>query len=107
MHSAIERLLAEKVGDLAGKLHTGRSRNDQVATATRLYLRGESDALASEIQTLMQALLAHAEAHLETMLPGLTHMQHAQPITLAHHLMAYFWMLEPRRRASARRPPSD
>jgi len=94
IHSGIEILLAAAIGDLAGKLHTARSRNDQVATACRFYLRGETDALVAEIRSLQGRLIAIADLHLLTILPGLTHMQHAQPISLAHHLMAYFWMLE-------------
>jgi argininosuccinate lyase len=94
IHSEIERLLGEKIGALAGKLHTARSRNDQVATATRLYLRGELDELSGETQALQKWLVSASEIHLETLLPGFTHMQHAQPVSLAHHLMAYFWMFE-------------
>jgi argininosuccinate lyase len=94
IHSEIERMLFDKTGTVAGKLHTARSRNDQVATATRLYIRGHVDSLGEEIETLQTWLLNHSEKHLETVLPGLTHMQHAQPVSLAHHWMAYFWMLE-------------
>lgn len=94
IHSEIERLLTEKIGALAGKLHTARSRNDQVATATRLYLRGQIDEFTGEIALFQKWIAATADQHLETILPGLTHMQHAQPVSLAHHLMAYFWMFE-------------
>jgi len=94
IHSAIEILLASKLDTLAGKLHTARSRNDQVATACRIYLRSEIIDLQKEIRSLQSRLIAISQNHLETILPGLTHMQHAQPITLAHHLMAYFWMLQ-------------
>jgi argininosuccinate lyase len=94
IHSLVEQRLREKIGPLAGKLHTARSRNDQVATDTRLYLKAEADTLRSLLHRFQEALLHHAEAHTETVLPGLTHMQHAQPIVLAHHLLAYFWMLE-------------
>jgi argininosuccinate lyase len=93
IHSLVEQRLRERIGPLAGKLHTARSRNDQVATDTRLYLMAEADALREGIRSLQETLLRHAEAHVETVLPGLTHMQHAQPIVLAHHLLAYFWML--------------
>lgn len=93
IHSVIETFLTQKIGALAGKLHTARSRNDQVATACRLYLRGEAEALASELKDLQSFLLSEAAKHLETLLPGTTHMQHAQPVSLAHHLLAYFWML--------------
>jgi argininosuccinate lyase len=94
IHSEIERLLGEEIGPLAGKLHTARSRNDQVATATRLYLRGEIDALVSDLRALERHFVVQAENHVETILPGMTHLQHAQPVSLAHHLLAYFWMLE-------------
>ncbi len=92
IHSEIEKTLGAEIGALAGKLHTGRSRNDQVATATRLYLRGEIDGYDSELKALSAELLRIAELHTETVMPGLTHTQHAQPVSLAHHLMAYFWM---------------
>ena len=94
VHSEIERLLTERIGAVAGKLHTARSRNDQVATDTRLYLREGIDALLEEIRQLQQWLVHTAESHLHTILPGCTHLQHAQPVSLAHHLMAYFWMLQ-------------
>lgn len=94
VHSEIERLLTERIGAVAGKLHTARSRNDQVATDTRLYLREGIDALLEEIRQLQQWLVRTAEGHLYTILPGCTHLQHAQPVSLAHHLMAYFWMLQ-------------
>lgn len=94
VHSEIERMLTEKIGALAGKLHTARSRNDQVATATRLYLREELKGLQSEIRALQAWLVGASENHLVTLMPGFTHMQHAQPVSLAHHLMAYFWMLQ-------------
>jgi argininosuccinate lyase len=92
VHSEIERLLGEKVGSVAGKLHTARSRNDQVATATRLYLRGQVDLFSEELGLLQNWIVEAAEKNLETVLPGFTHMQHAQPVSLAHHLLAYFWM---------------
>lgn len=94
VHSEIERLLTERVGPLAGKLHTARSRNDQVATATRLYLRQELDLLVKEVRSLQSWLVGFAEQNLHTLIPGFTHLQHAQPISLAHHFMAYFWMLD-------------
>lgn len=94
IHSEIERLLTERIGAIAGKLHTARSRNDQVATDTRLYLREGIDALCEEIRRLQEWLVHTAEQHLHTILPGFTHLQHAQPVSLAHHLMAYFWMLQ-------------
>jgi len=94
IHSWVESRLREKVGPVSGKLHTARSRNDQVATDARLYLRDAADGLAGQLRDLQRALLDHAAEHGETVLPGLTHMQHAQPVVLAHHLLAYFWMLQ-------------
>jgi argininosuccinate lyase len=94
VHSEIERLLKEKIGAVAGKLHTARSRNDQVATATRHYMAHEVRGLQDEILALQKWILAQAEEEKETLLPGLTHFQHAQPVSLAHHLLTYFWMLD-------------
>jgi len=94
IHSEIENRLAEKLGALAGKLHTGRSRNDQVVTDVRLYLRGKVIELSSDLRQMQNRLITISEQHLETVMPGLTHTQHAQPVSLAHHLMAYFWMFE-------------
>ena len=94
IHSYVEGRLRENIGPLAGKLHTGRSRNDQVATDTRLYVRRQIQAVLGAICVFQGTLTALAERELETVLPGLTHMQHAQPVLLAHHLLAYFWMLQ-------------
>lgn len=94
VHSEIERLLKEKIGTVAGKLHTARSRNDQVATATRHHVAGEAKVLQEEIRALQNWILVKAEEEKETLLPGLTHFQHAQPVSLAHHLLSYFWMLD-------------
>lgn len=94
VHTAVEGLLSERLGAVAGKLHTARSRNDQVATDVRLYLRDAIDVLTVELRELQQSLLTIAESHFDTILPGYTHLQHAQPIVLAHHLLAYFWMLD-------------
>jgi len=94
IHSWVEGRLREKIGPVAGKLHTARSRNDQVTTDTRLYLREAAGGLDAQLAELQRALLDHAAAHVETVLPGYTHMQHAQPVVLAHHLLAYFWMLQ-------------
>ena len=94
VHTAVEGMLRERIGPIAGKLHTARSRNDQVATDVRLYLRDECMAIDADIAALQQALVDQAENHFHTVLPGYTHMQHAQPIVLAHHLLAYFWMLD-------------
>ncbi len=94
IHSDIEKKLYAKIGAVAGKLHTARSRNDQVATDTRLYLAQEISYLTTSLKALQNYLVKTAEKHFETILPGLTHMQHAQPVSLAHHLMAYFWMFQ-------------
>ncbi|MBC7106438.1 MAG: argininosuccinate lyase [Firmicutes bacterium] len=92
IHTQIERLLYAKVGPLAGKLHTGRSRNDQVATALRLYLKEEMAAVADLLRALIGTLLDLAEEHAATVMPGYTHLQRAQPVTLGHHLVAYACM---------------
>lgn len=94
IHSEIEINLTKKIGAVAGKLHTARSRNDQVATDTRLYLRDQVTQLSEELKALQKYFLTTAEKNLETILPGFTHMQHAQPVSLAHHLMAYYWMFQ-------------
>ena len=94
IHTAVERRLTEMIGETAGKLHTGRSRNDQVATDFRLWSMRAADRLADELRRLQMALIQTAEAHIDTLLPGYTHMQPAQPITAAHWLMSFFWMLE-------------
>jgi argininosuccinate lyase len=91
IHTAIEARLYEKIGALAGKLHTGRSRNDLVATETRMWLRERTADLARALLRLCEQLMELAKQHLETPMPGLTHQQHAQPVTLAHHLMAHCW----------------
>ena len=93
IHMAVERRLTELVGPVAGKLHTGRSRNDQVATDTALYVRERAAAAGDLIAKLMSRLLALAESHVDWQLPGYTHLQRAQPVYLSHHLLAYFWML--------------
>jgi argininosuccinate lyase len=94
IHSFVEQQLTARMGPVAGRLHTARSRNDQVATDERLYLKEVVTELQARVRTLQRVLVRHAEAHTRTVLPGMTHMQHAQPIVLAHHLLAYFWMLE-------------
>jgi argininosuccinate lyase len=101
IHSEIEIRLVGKIGAIAGKLHTARSRNDQVATDLRLYLRKQIVELNQDILQLQQWIVGSADQHLETILPGLTHMQHGQPVSLAHHLMAYFWMFDRDRRRLA------
>jgi argininosuccinate lyase len=94
IHSANERRLTELVGEVGGKLHTGRSRNDQVATDARLYLRAEVKQLQDEIRALQAALVEQAERHLDLLMPGYTHMQQAQPIRWSHWVMQWVWMLE-------------
>ncbi len=94
VHMNIESALTAAIGDAGKKLHTGRSRNDQVATDIRLYLRTEIETIRSEIARLQQALLDLAEQEAATIMPGFTHLQTAQPITFGHHLMAWFEMLQ-------------
>jgi argininosuccinate lyase len=94
IHMAVERRLTEIVGPLGGKLHTARSRNDQVATDLALYVRERAGVARELVAALMGRLLELAEAHRDWRLPGYTHLQRAQPVYLAHHLLAYFWMLE-------------
>jgi argininosuccinate lyase len=114
IHTEIERLLTDKIGDAAGRLHTARSRNDQIALDMRLYVRDACDQVTALLVSLQQALLSQADQHLEhastdnadgsqrstlnaersTVLPGYTHKQHAQPVLLSHHLLAHFWKLQ-------------
>lgn len=94
VHMNVESALTEAIGDAGKKLHTGRSRNDQVATDIRLYLREEIEIIRSEIQRLQLALLDLAEREAEAIMPGFTHLQTAQPITFGHHMMAWFEMLQ-------------
>ena len=94
VHSALERVLVERLGpDLGGRLRAGRSRNDQIATLTRRYLRREAARTAALVVGLIDALIAQAEAAGEAIMPGRTHMQHAQPVLVAHHLLAHAWAL--------------
>lgn len=93
IHMNIETILISRIGDVGKRLHTGRSRNDQVALDIRMYLRDEIDALLILLEDLKTAILDLAENNLDTIMPGYTHLQKAQPITLAHHVMAYFEML--------------
>jgi argininosuccinate lyase len=92
VHFAVERRLTEIVGDVGKKLHTARSRNDQVGTDTRLYLRDRIRQIQTQLRDFQQVLLALAEQHVDTLIPGYTHLQRAQPLSLAHHLLAYFEM---------------
>lgn len=94
IHMAIERRLTELIGPLGGKLHTGRSRNDQVALDVRLYLRDHLDLLASGMEEFQRVLVAKAKANRTIAMPGYTHLQRAQPVLFAHHLLAYVDMLE-------------
>jgi argininosuccinate lyase len=94
IHTLIDRLLHAEVGDVASKLHTGRSRNDQVATATRLWAMDACHRLDAVMRDLQQALLERAESNVGTLMPGYTHMQRAQPVSVAHWLLAHFWPLE-------------
>ncbi|MBL6689798.1 MAG: argininosuccinate lyase [Pseudomonadales bacterium] len=93
VHMNIESALTEQIGDVGKKLHTGRSRNDQVATDIRLYLRDAIDAICEKITLLQNGILELAEGETETIMPGLTHLQVAQPVSFAHHLMAWFEMI--------------
>ena len=94
VHMNIEALLTQRIGITGKKLHTGRSRNDQVATDIRLYMRDEIDAIAKELTRLQQGMLGLAEANADTIMPGFTHLQTAQPVTFGHHLLAWFEMLQ-------------
>ena len=94
IHMNIEKLLIEKIGPVGGKLHTGRSRNDQVATDMHLYLRTKTTELITLLENVQQALIEQAKENVQTLIPGYTHLQRAQPVSFAHHLMAYFWMFE-------------
>lgn len=94
VHMNIEAELTRRIGITGKKLHTGRSRNDQVATDIRLYLRDEIDAIAKELTRLQEGLLQLAEREADTIMPGFTHLQTAQPVTFGHHLLAWFEMLE-------------
>jgi argininosuccinate lyase len=94
IHTAVERRLTELIGPVAGKLHTGRSRNDQVATDFRLWVMEAEEKIAAHLRDLQRALLDQAGAHAETLMPGYTHLQRAQPITFGHWLMGFVWALE-------------
>ena len=92
IHMSVESVLTEKIGDAGARLHTGRSRNDQVATDTRLFCKKRCTELMEANIALRHALIEQAEAHFNVILPGYTHLQHAQPVLLVHHFMAYYWM---------------
>ena len=93
VHMNVERRLTEIVGDAGARLHTARSRNDQVATDLRLYARAQAGELGRQLAALQRALVTQARAHVDTLMPGYTHLQRAQPVRLAHHLLAYVEML--------------
>lgn len=93
IHMSVESKLIEKIGDAGARLHTGRSRNDQVCTDTRLFAKKRCEDLMAANLGLREALLDQAEKHFDVILPGYTHLQHAQPVLLSHHLLAYVWML--------------
>ncbi|MDD5034510.1 MAG: argininosuccinate lyase [Methylococcaceae bacterium] len=94
VHMNIEARLIDRIGDAGKKLHTGRSRNDQVATDVRLFLRAEIDLITAELIHLQMALVSLAECEADTIMPGFTHLQVAQPITFGHHMMAWYEMLD-------------
>lgn len=94
IHMNIEKILTDRIGPVAGKLHTARSRNDQVATDFHLYLKRRLPKIIDEITTLQKTLVKMAEENVETIMPGYTHLQHAQPISYGHYLMAYYQMLK-------------
>src|SRR5207249_11358135 len=89
IHLNIEARLGELIGPVAGRLHTARSRNDQVATDFRLWVRGAVDRIDAAMRDLQAALIDQAEAHADAVMPGCTHLQIAQPVTFGHHLLAY------------------
>ena len=94
IHTAVERRLGELVGEVAGKLHTGRSRNDQVATDMRLYVRGQIEHLEIALAGLQRSVLEKSREHIDLIVPGYTHMQPAQPVRFSHWLMSFFWMFQ-------------
>jgi argininosuccinate lyase len=94
VHSNIERRLIALVGEAGKRLHTARSRNDQVATSLRLWLREEIDTICALLREVQRRLLDQADEHAATVMPGFTHLQVAQPVTFGHHLLAYFEMLQ-------------
>ena len=94
IHLNIEHELIKRIGDAGGRLHTGRSRNDQVATDMHLYTKAEVSQLIDLIISFQQTIVKIAESHIDTIMPGYTHLQRAQPISFAHHILTYYWMLE-------------
>ncbi|WP_020008418.1 argininosuccinate lyase [Salinicoccus albus] len=94
IHMNIERALISKIGDTGGKLHTARSRNDQVATDMHLYVKGRVHEMIERIESLQKTILNLAKENIHVIMPGYTHLQRAQPVLFSHHIMAYFWMLK-------------
>ncbi|PGZ91551.1 argininosuccinate lyase [Bacillus sp. AFS029533] len=94
IHMNIESLLIQEIGPVGGKLHTGRSRNDQVATDMHLFLKNNTSSIIDLIEEVQNKIVTQAKKHVNTIMPGYTHLQRAQPVSFAHHLLAYFWMLE-------------
>lgn len=108
IHMSVEKALTAEIGDAGARLHTGRSRNDQVATDTRLYAKQRATELMRANVALRHALIGQAEANFDVILPGYTHMQHAQPVLFSHHMLAYVWMLaRDYRRLQAARDAAD
>ena len=108
IHMSVEKALTADIGDAGARLHTGRSRNDQVATDTRLYAKQRATDLMRANVALRYALIGQAEANFDVILPGYTHMQHAQPVLFSHHMLAYVWMLaRDYRRLQAARDAAD
>jgi argininosuccinate lyase len=108
IHMAIERRLTELAGPVGGKLHTARSRNDQVVTDVAMFVRDHAESGGEAVRRLAETLIAVAEAHLDWPMPGYTHLQRAQPVYLSHHLLAYVWMLvRDRTRFAAARAAAD
>lgn len=94
IHMNIEKMLIDEIGPVGGKLHTGRSRNDQVATDIHLYVNKKTKDIIKLVNTVQTAFVKQAEANIGVIMPGYTHLQRAQPVLFSHHLLAYFWMLE-------------
>jgi argininosuccinate lyase len=94
IHLNLEKLLIDEIGEVGGKLHTGRSRNDQIATDMHLFLKRRVNEIIELITELQEGIILQSEDNIETIIPGYTHLQRAQPISFAHHLMCYFWMLQ-------------
>ena len=108
IHMSVEKALTAEIGDAGARLHTGRSRNDQVATDTRLYAKQRATDLMRANVALRHALIGQAEANVGVILPGYTHLQHAQPVLFSHHMLAYVWMLaRDYRRLQAARDAAD